>query len=152
MENASPSAAPDPLHLDQQLCFAAYTAAHAFAAAYKPVLEPLGLTYPQYLVLLVLWTQDGLSVKEIGTQLHLDSGTLTPILKRMEGAGLLKRRRDPNDERHLRIALTEQGRAVRDTVATARERVVCALGGDEKPIQQLKDELHAVAKKLRESL
>src|SRR4028118_2098263 len=87
------------LKLSNQLCFAVYSAAHAFSAAYKPVLDPLGLAYPQYLVLLVLWEQDGLMVKEIGHHLHLDSGTLTPVIKRLEAAGFVTRRRDSVDER-----------------------------------------------------
>ena len=139
----------DPLRLDSQLCFAVYGAAHAFAAAYKPVLEPLGLTYPQYLVMLVLWEQDSLSVKEIGTRLHLDSGTLTPLLKRMEKAGLLRRRRDPDDERHLRVELTDQGWSLREAAGAARAQIVCALGGDETSIQRLKRDLHQVTGRLR---
>ncbi len=86
-------------NLDNQLCFAVYSASHAFSQAYRPHLEPLGLTYPQYLVLLVLWEKDGLSVKELGKRLFLDSGTLTPLLKRMEQGGWLTRKRDSRDER-----------------------------------------------------
>ena len=139
----------DPLRLDRQLCFAVYSAAHAFTAAYKPLLEPFGLTYPQYLVLLVLWERDGLNVKEIGARLHLDSGTITPLLKRLESAKLLKRSRDPQDERNLRVQLTEAGRSLRHQVAGAREAVVCALGGSEKPIQDLKRALEGITPLLR---
>ena len=142
-------ATPDPLGLDQQLCFAVYAAAHAFTAAYKPLLEPLGLTYPQYLVLLVLWQKDGVSVKEIGARLHLDSGTLTPLLKRLEAAGYLTRSRDPADERQLRVELTDEGRRLRQTVGGARQAIVCALGGSEEPIQSLKQELHRIIPLLR---
>src|SRR5689334_4303202 len=81
---------PDVLPLDRQLCFSVYAAAHAFAAAYKPLLEPLGLTYPQYLAMLVLWEEDGQSVKQIATRLHLDPGTVTPLLKRSERDGLVR--------------------------------------------------------------
>src|SRR3712207_3559227 len=109
---------PDPLRLDQQLCFAVYATAHAFTAAYKPVLEPLGLTYPQYLVLLVLWERDGLSAREISARLQLDPGTLTPLLKRLERSGYVQRRREPANERQLRVELTEAGLALRVGVST----------------------------------
>ena len=107
-------AAYSPLKLENQICFAVYSTAHAFNRIYKPLLDRLGLTYPQYLVMLVLWERDGLTVSEIGEQLYLDSGTLTPLLKRLEGAGLLERVRDAQDERRVRITLTPQGRALRD--------------------------------------
>jgi DNA-binding MarR family transcriptional regulator len=141
----------DPLLLDRQLCFAVYAAAHAFTAAYKPLLEPFGLTYPQYLVLLVLWEKDGLNVKEIAGRLHLDSGTVTPLLKRLDAAKILKRSRDPQDERNLRVELTEAGRNLRQKVAGAREAVVCALGGSEEPIQELKRALDEITPLLRMS-
>jgi DNA-binding MarR family transcriptional regulator len=128
----------DPLRLDAQLCFAVYSAAHAFTAAYKPLLKSFGLTYPQYLVLLVLWEKDGLSVKEIGTRLRLDSGTVTPLLKRLQAAGLITRERDPKDERNLRVELTEAGRTLRQRIGGAREAIVCALGGSEDNIQDLR--------------
>ena len=104
-----PRKTQDPLLLDRQLCFAVYAASHAFNAAYKPFLDPLGLTYPQYLVMLVLWEADNLKVNEIGAKLHLDSGTLTPLLKRLEAAGYLKRTRDASDERQVRVSLTKSG-------------------------------------------
>src|SRR5581483_2599303 len=91
------------LSLDRQLCFAVYAAAQAFNATYKRLLAPLGVTYPQYLVMLVLWERDGLTVTAIGDRLGLDSGTLTPLLKRLEAAGLVTRLRDSSDERQLRI-------------------------------------------------
>src|SRR3954464_9290117 len=101
------------LKLDDQLCFSIYAAGHAFNRFYKPLLEPLGLTYPQYLVLLTLWEQDGLPLKAIGERLALDSGTLTPLLKRMEEAGLLTRVRDTTDERQVLVSLTPKGRRLR---------------------------------------
>ncbi|MFN3628424.1 MAG: MarR family winged helix-turn-helix transcriptional regulator, partial [Parvibaculum sp.] len=104
----------DPLHLSQQLCFAVYSTAHAFNHFYKRLLAPLDITYPQYLVMLVLWEGDQLTVKEIGARLQLDSGTLTPLLKRLEGAGLVTRTRDQRDERQVRIGLTATGRALRE--------------------------------------
>ena len=101
------------LQLDHQLCFALYSASLAMTKLYKPLLDELGLTYPQYLVLLVLWEQDGVTVSELGQRLHLDSGTLTPLLKRMEAAGLLSRLRDVQDERRVLVRLTAQGRQLK---------------------------------------
>jgi DNA-binding MarR family transcriptional regulator len=137
------------LLLDNQLCFAVYAAAHAFTAAYKPLLEPFGLTYPQYLVLLVLWEQDGVSLKEVGRRLQLDAGTLTPLLKRLEASGYVRRQRDPENERQLRLELTKAGRSLRGQIGVARERIVCALGGGEEPIQDLKTQLLEIVPKLR---
>lgn len=104
----------NPLLLDQQICFPLYAASNLLNRRYGPVLRPLGLTYPQYLVLLVLWEQHPQSVGALGERLHLDSGTLTPLLKRMEAAGLVTRRRDPADERRVIIDLTAQGLALRE--------------------------------------
>ena len=103
----------DPQRLDNQLCFAVYAAAHAFGRTYRALLSHHGMTYPQYLVLLVLWEEEGLTVKEIGTRLFLDSGTLTPLLKRLEAAGRVRRSRDRADERQVSIFLTDSGRALR---------------------------------------
>ncbi|ACA18975.1 transcriptional regulator, MarR family [Methylobacterium sp. 4-46] len=140
---------PASLHLDHQLCFAVYAAAHAFTAAYKPMLEPFGLTYPQYLVLLVLWERDGVNLKEIGRRLQLDAGTLTPLLKRLEASGYVRRQRDPGNERQLRLELTETGRALRDQVSGARAQIVCALGGAEEPIRDLRERLTRIVPMLR---
>ena len=103
----------DPLALDRQLCFQFYAASNLITRLYRPVLSELGLTYPQYLVMLVLWEQDRISVSQICTRLHLDSGTMTPMLKRMESLGLIERTRDPDDERRVLVLLTAQGRALR---------------------------------------
>lgn len=105
------------LALEQQLCFALYSASRAVTARYRPLLDELGLTYPQYLVLLALFERDGRSVKELGEELRLDSGTLSPLLKRMEAAGLLRRARSAEDERSVRVELTEAGAALRSRVA-----------------------------------
>src|SRR5580698_1903142 len=102
------------LRLDNQVCFAIYSTAHAFNRIYKPLLDRLGLTYPQYLVMLVLWERDDVAVKEIGERLFLDSGTLTPLLKRLEAADLIKRTRSTEDERQVLIALTAKGRALQE--------------------------------------
>ena len=107
----------DPQRLDNQLCFAVYAAAHAFGRAYRALLNEHDLTYPQYLVLLVLWEEEGLTVKEIGNRLFLDSGTLTPLLKRLEASGRVRRARDRSDERQVSIFLTEGGRALREQLA-----------------------------------
>ena len=98
------------LRLDNQICFAVYATAHAFNRTYKPLLDPLGLTYPQYLVMMVLWEQNELLVKEIGNRLELDSGTLSPLLKRLEKIGFVERRRNQADERQVSIRLTETGK------------------------------------------
>ncbi len=138
------------LHLDRQLCFALYSASLAMTRFYKPLLEPLGLTYPQYLVLLALWERDDQSVGELGERLFLDSGTLTPLLKRMQTAGWLDRSRDADDERRVRVALTPSGRSLRSR-AQAVPRSIVAAGGcsaDEllaltRQLQTLRDQLLA---------
>jgi MarR family transcriptional regulator, organic hydroperoxide resistance regulator len=106
-------ATDDALRLDNQLCFALYAASRALTRAYAPLLEPLGITYPQYVVFLSLWERDGLPVHELGTCLGLDSGTLTPLLKRLEQRELVERRRDSEDERVVKIFLTAAGKALR---------------------------------------
>ena len=111
------------LKLDHQLCFSVYAAGHAFNRFYKPLLEPLGLTYPQYLVLLTLWEQEGLPLKAIGDRLGLDSGTLTPLLRRMEKADLVTRHRDDADERLVRINLTAKGRRLEAKAQAFPERI-----------------------------
>ena len=99
----------DHLKLDKQLCFPLYAASNLLVKVYRPLLEPLGLTYSQYLVMLVLWERDSVSVGDLGHCLYLDSGTLTPLLKRMENSGFINRRRDSNDERRIIIKLTNKG-------------------------------------------
>ena len=139
-----------PLLLANQLCFAVYSTAHAFNRFYKPMLDRLGLTYPQYLVMLVLWEQDGVAVKEIGERLFLDSGTLTPLLKRLEAAGLVKRTRSREDERQVIVALTAQGEALKEKARTlplsilaASECSVAELAALKKEVEQLRDKLNA---------
>lgn len=105
------------LHLDKQLCFALYSTSLAMTKVYKPLLAKLGLTYPQYVVMLVLWEADGLMVSEIGERLFLDSGTLTPLLKRLESSGLISRQRDAEDERRVRVKLTAEGRILKQQAA-----------------------------------
>jgi DNA-binding MarR family transcriptional regulator len=134
----------DLLALDRQFCFALYSASHAMTKTYKPMLDRIGLTYPQYLVMLVLWEQDGILVKDIGARLFLDSGTLTPLLKRLEANGLISRNRDPQDERQVRIALTEQGRTLRTAAAQIPEQVLCASGQQAETLGRLRNDLASV--------
>jgi DNA-binding MarR family transcriptional regulator len=141
---------PPELQLDNQICFAVYSAAHAFAQAYKPHLDPMGLTYPQYLVMLLLWEQDGRSVNELGQPLHLDSGTLTPLLKRMEKAGLITRKRDTKDERIMRIHLTDHGHALRERARTIPPTMLCASGLELDGLMALREEVKALDRNLRE--
>lgn len=117
-QKPAPLKADAMLQLDNQLCFALYSASLAMTKVYKPLLDAIGLTYPQYLVMLVLWEQEGLMVSEIGEKLHLDSGTLTPLLKRLEASGLLTRRRAVDDERRVHIALTAAGHALKTQAAS----------------------------------
>jgi len=114
--------------LDHQLCFALYSSSLVMTKLYKPVLSALGLTYPQYLVLLVLWESDAISVSDLGTRLFLDSGTLTPLLKRMEAAGWLTRLRAVDDERRVIVSLTSAGRALRRKAQHVPNEVACAAG------------------------
>ncbi|ACA18605.1 transcriptional regulator, MarR family [Methylobacterium sp. 4-46] len=132
------------LHLAQQICFAVYSAAHAFNRIYKPLLDGLGLTYPQYLALLVLWEEDGQTMKAIGQRLYLDSGTLTPLMKRLEAGGLVKRARDGADERLMRITLTEAGRALRQKALPFPHEIVCATGRTPAHLEALRDEIVAL--------
>ena len=114
------------LELDRQLCFALYSSSLAMTKLYKPLLEPLGLTYPQYLVMLVLWERDELTVSEVGDRLTLDSGTLTPLLKRLQSSGLLARTRDTADERRVLVKLTAAGRALKSRAMKVPPQVACA--------------------------
>lgn len=131
----------DLLKLDNQLCFALYAATSAMTRTYMSRLRPLGITYPQYLVLLVLWEQDGVSVSEIGERLKLGTGTLTPLIKRLEAQKILERERDDKDERVVRVWLTPQGVKLRDDALEARLFVACSLGMKEKEILALRSEL-----------
>ena len=134
----------DPLDIDNQLCFALYAAAHSIKKAYRPLLEELGLTYPQYLILIVLWKTDALKVSEIGERLSLDSGTLTPVLKRLETAGLVRRTRRLKDEREVEIGLTAAGRALRDRAIGVRCEIVRQLQMSETEIADLRGRLNSV--------
>ena len=144
-----PMAKPvDPLKLDSMLCFAVYAAGHAFTRFYKPRLDAIGLTYPQYLVFLVLWEQDGLTVKALGEKLFLDSGTITPLIKRLEARGLVRRQRDEEDERQVRIHLTPEGQALRAKALAVPLAVGDALGGDAEAGAAMRLSLHHLRERL----
>lgn len=145
------------LALDDQLCFALYRAQRALTRAYGTILEPLGLTYPQYLVLLALWEEDDASVKDLGERLALDSGTLTPLLKRLEEQGVVERRRSEEDERVVRVLLTRRGRALEAKARAVPLAIACRAGFElEDPaelarLRRLRDELNRLAKDLTPS-
>jgi DNA-binding MarR family transcriptional regulator len=145
---ARKSAPPAPLLLGNQLCFAVYSTAPAFNRVYKPLLDRLGLTYPQYLVMLVLWERDDVAVKEIGERLFLDSGTLTPLLKRLEAAGLIKRTRSKQDERQVLIALTPQGDALRERAKMLPEAILAASACSVGELSAMKTDLVALRDRL----
>ncbi|MFD1333109.1 MarR family winged helix-turn-helix transcriptional regulator [Methylopila musalis] len=130
-----------PPRLDQMLCFALYSATGALNRAYKPALEALGLTYPQYVTLVALWERDGRTVGQLGEALFLESNTLTPLLKRMEAAGLVRRARDPADERQVRVVLTEDGRAMQARAADLPRHMLKALGCDAETVAALTAEV-----------
>jgi len=146
--NTSSPLPEQALLLDNQLCFALYSASLAMTKLYKPLLDALGLTYPQYLALLVLWERDGLTVSEIGERLSLDSGTLTPLLKRMEAAGLVSRLRDADDERRVLIQLTAAGRRLKAKAQHLPGCVLQAAQCDLAEVQALTRQVQALRQRL----
>ncbi len=140
------------LYLDSMLCFAVYATSHAFTRFYKPRLEAIGLTYPQYLVFLVLWEQDGLTVKALGERLFLDSGTLTPLLKRLEARGLVRRQRDEDDERQVRITLTPEGQGLRAKAMAVPLEVRGASSLEGRTDAMLRGDLHRLRAQLDASV
>ena len=139
---------PSALLLDNQLCFALYSASLAMTKLYKPLLETLGLTYPQYLVMLVLWEQDGLTVSALGERLFLDSGTLTPLLKRMEQSGLVSRQRSVEDERRVEVRLTPDGSKLKARAASVPACVVEAAGCPIPELMTLTHDVQSLRKRL----
>jgi DNA-binding MarR family transcriptional regulator len=129
------------LRLDDQLCFGLYSASRAVTSLYRAVLEDLELTYPQYLVMLALWDQDHRLVKELGAELNLDSGTLSPLLKRLQTAGLVVRNRQADDERSVRISLTESGKALHEKARGVPDVIGAAMGLDEAGLARMRAEL-----------
>jgi DNA-binding MarR family transcriptional regulator len=132
------SAAPgNPLELERQVCFALSVASRTVLSVYRPLLEPMGLTHPQYLVMLALWQHAPMPVKDVGALLQLDSGTLSPLLKRLEANGLVSRPRNPQDERALTVSLTARGQALREQAERIPEQVVARLGMDVAELEDL---------------
>ncbi|WP_406274700.1 MarR family transcriptional regulator [Nocardia sp. NBC_00881] len=142
----------DHLTLDEQLCFPLYAASRAMTAVYRPKLERLGLTYPQYLVMLALWERDGRSVGEVCHALALDSGTLSPLLKRLEGAGLVERHRSAADERRVDIQLTERGRALRAEAGDIPTQMAEAVGLSQDEFLALRETLRRLTHSLMSQL
>ncbi|WP_328363555.1 MarR family transcriptional regulator [Streptomyces sp. NBC_00445] len=140
--------AADWLRLDQQICFSLNAASRAFGGLYRVLLKDLGLTYPQYLVMLVLWEHGDLPVKKLGEHLRLDSGTLSPLLKRLETAGLVRRERSARDERSVEVRLTEDGTALRERALKVPRRIGAATGFDLDEIRELRERLDRLTTEL----
>ena len=151
MPKTSPLPA-NPLALEEQVCFALSVAARTVVAVYRPVLEPLGLTHPQYLVMLALWQHEPVSVRDLSGLLHLDPGTLSPLLKRLEACGLLRRERDTADERALAVTLTAKGRALRAEAEHVPPAIVARLGMDLGELVALRESLTRVIHAAQDAL
>lgn len=141
MTKADSPSHEDLMKLDNFLCFAIYSTNHAFTRVYKPLLDELDLTYPQYLVMVVLWEKDDQTVGSLGERLFLESSTLTPMLKRLEGMGYISRIRDRTDERQVRVKLTESGRALREKAANVPYDIASATGMKPAELVRLKQEI-----------
>lgn len=146
---ALPPALPD---VSDMLCFSIYSAEHAFTQLYRPLLDRLKLTYPQFLVMMTLWRRDGHSVKELGKALFLDSSTLTPLLKRLEAAGLVTRTRNPKDEREVQLRLTDAGRALQSQAADVMQCVAQAVAVDETTVTAIKTAIDAIRDRLHKKM
>lgn len=142
----------DPLALDRQVCFALAATSRSVISLYRPVLEPLGLTHPQYLVMLALWQESPLRVRDLGDQLLLEPATLSPLLKRLEVQGLLTRQRNAVDERSLDIALTDAGRELRTRALEVPGRIVERLGVPLAQLERVRDELTALLEASRSAV
>ncbi|UOG60462.1 MarR family winged helix-turn-helix transcriptional regulator [Leptospira noguchii] len=140
------------LFLENQICFPLYACSRALTAVYRPILEELGITYPQYLVLLILWKEDGCSIKEIGKKLYLDSGTLTPLLKRLEDSEFIMRKRSQEDERSVKIYLSTKGKKLRDKAVCVPSKMIESLEVDKKSLIDLKKDLDRLLLMLSEKL
>ncbi|BCW70107.1 MarR family transcriptional regulator [Arthrobacter sp. NicSoilB8] len=141
----------EALRLNRQVCFAMYSASRAATAAYRPMLEELGLTYPQYLAMLVLWEAEPRSVRELGEELGLDSGTLSPLLKRLEALGLVERRRSAEDERRVEVFLTDAGAALSAKASSIPQRLADAAGLTAAELDQLRETLGRLTSALHAS-
>lgn len=144
MANTTSPTVDNPLALQEQVCFALAVASRSVIALYKPVLEPMGLTHPKYLVMLALWEHEPLSARELARLLQLDPATLTPLLKRLEAIGYLTRARNPDDERALSVTLTVEGRALRSRALKVPEAVVARLGMEVAELRELQQRLGRV--------
>lgn len=136
--------------LNDHLCFSIYTAQQAISRAYQPLLAQIGLTYPQYIVMVTLWQGDGITVGEVGRQVRLETNTLTPLLKRLEAAGLITRKRDRRDERRLRVDLTEQGTALQDHAASLHAEVMSTAGMSRAEAKAMQGWVNELRETLRE--
>lgn len=130
------------LKLDNQFCFAFYVCSKEIIKKYKPLLDPLGLTYTNYITLLALWEKDNITVKELGKKLYLDSGTLTPLLKKLEGQGLINRERSAEDERNVYVKLTEKGHNLKEKAASIPKELICSTNFDPHSAKELLKTLH----------
>ena len=140
----------EALRLDHQLCFPLYAATRAMMQAYQPLLARLGLTYPQYLVLMVLWETDGVSMKLIGERLYLDSGTLTPLLKRMEEAGLVRRARSARDERVVDVFLTAEGKRLKRRALDVPQQLFCKLDMPIDEFLKMREDVRHLFERIRD--
>ncbi|MGV8885605.1 MAG: MarR family winged helix-turn-helix transcriptional regulator [Microbacteriaceae bacterium] len=145
-------AATGTLGIDEQICFALYRASRSFTALYRELLAPLGLTYPQYLVLIVLWETPSLTVGALGSALQLDSGTISPLVRRLEAMGLLERERSVTDERIVVVRLTTAGRALQAQAAGIPNQICAATGLDLNDVARLRDQLSELTTSVRGSL
>ncbi|ACL05354.1 transcriptional regulator, MarR family [Desulfatibacillum aliphaticivorans] len=137
------------LKLDNQLCFLLYACSRGVTRTYRPLLAELDITYPQYLVMLVLWEEDGPSIKSLGRRLYLDSGTLTPLLKRLEASGLIVRKRSSEDERIVKVFLTDKGKAMKERACAIPEALLCQSGLSGEEFVGLKSLLETLLERLR---
>jgi MarR family transcriptional regulator, organic hydroperoxide resistance regulator len=151
MTTAEATPSSQPFTIDGQLCFALHSASRAMTACYRQGLDELGLTYSQYAVMLILWQQEAVSMGSLCEQLHLDSGTLSPLLKRLEKQGRVTRRRRPEDERTLEIACTDQGRELREKARAVQRSVERATGMSGGDLTALREQLNELAGRLREA-
>lgn len=141
----------EQLALDNQFCFALYSTNLALHKLYRQLLAPMNLTYPQYLVMLVLWEKDDITVSEIGERLFLDSATLTPLLKRLESAGLLLRQRSRQDERQVVITLSDSGQALRQQAAAIPQAISCAIACDNATVSNIKQQLEQLRQRFQQA-
>ena len=142
-------ATDENLRLEHQLCFALHNASRAITGCYRPLLDEIGLTYSQYVVMLVLWEHETIVLRELGTMLYLDSATLSPMLKRLERAGLVTRERGADDERMLHVTITDAGRRLRQRASAAQQAVEQATGLDQESLAALRDQLNDIATRTR---